>query len=216
MNRSIFFLAFFIAMAPCWAYGQDIVDDISKSQFDHEKCYIEISVNSPIGIDSDTIYIYKGNDPDILSNYVVDVLQITHPPGYKFVKKKANKNCLSNDPEDCLVWCRVETPALYRTISNVLMDTVVTKDYAIRTKLKTIENTETQTVAVVCANLITPDLLHKVQVALSEEGYDVDAELQTRVWDSISKNKLRLFQSDLGLIQGGLTEEVMEHLGVSY
>ena len=29
----------------------------------------------------------------------------------KWVKKKADKNCLSANPEDCLVWCLVETPA---------------------------------------------------------------------------------------------------------
>lgn len=34
----------------------------------------------------------------------------------KWVKKKADRNCLSADPNDCLVWCMVETPAKFDTI----------------------------------------------------------------------------------------------------
>ena len=39
------------------------------------------------------------------------------PATTKWVKKKADRNCLSADPEDCLVWCLVEVPAQYRTVS---------------------------------------------------------------------------------------------------
>ena len=39
------------------------------------------------------------------------------PSSTKWVKKKADRNCLSADPNDCLVWCLVETPAQYRTIT---------------------------------------------------------------------------------------------------
>ena len=31
--------------------------------------------------------------------------------GTEWVKKKADRNCLSADPDDCLVWCLVEVPA---------------------------------------------------------------------------------------------------------
>ncbi len=33
----------------------------------------------------------------------------------KWVKKKAERNCLSSDPNDCLVWCLVEIPAQTKT-----------------------------------------------------------------------------------------------------
>lgn len=39
------------------------------------------------------------------------------PASTKWVKKKADKNCLSANPEDCLVWCLVEVPASYRTLT---------------------------------------------------------------------------------------------------
>ena len=41
----------------------------------------------------------------------------TAPASTKWVKRKADRNCLSADPNDCLVWCLVETPAQYRTVS---------------------------------------------------------------------------------------------------
>ena len=41
----------------------------------------------------------------------------TKPATTKWVKKKADRNCLSADPEDCLVWCLVEVPAQYRTVT---------------------------------------------------------------------------------------------------
>jgi len=39
------------------------------------------------------------------------------PASTKWVKKKADRNCLSADPNDCLVWCLVEVPARNRTIT---------------------------------------------------------------------------------------------------
>jgi len=42
---------------------------------------------------------------------------MTSPASTKWVKKKADRNCLSADPNDCLVWCLVEIPAQYTTVT---------------------------------------------------------------------------------------------------
>jgi len=42
------------------------------------------------------------------------------PASTKWVKKKADRNCLSADPNDCLVWCFVEVPAQYRTVTRTV------------------------------------------------------------------------------------------------
>jgi len=39
------------------------------------------------------------------------------PASTKWVKKKADRNCLSADPNDCLVWCLVEVPAEFKTVT---------------------------------------------------------------------------------------------------
>ena len=41
-------------------------------------------------------------------------LQIVKAAGTKWIKKRADKNCLSNDPNDCMVWCLVEIPVEYQ------------------------------------------------------------------------------------------------------
>ena len=41
----------------------------------------------------------------------------TAPAATKWVKKRADRNCLSADPNDCLVWCLVETCLLYTSPS---------------------------------------------------------------------------------------------------
>lgn len=41
----------------------------------------------------------------------------TDPASTKWVKRKAERNCESADPNDCLVWTLVETPAQYKTLT---------------------------------------------------------------------------------------------------
>lgn len=41
----------------------------------------------------------------------------TKPAGTKWVRKKADADCLSANPDDCLVYCLVETPAEYQTLT---------------------------------------------------------------------------------------------------
>jgi hypothetical protein len=42
---------------------------------------------------------------------------LVSPISSKWEKKRVDKNCLSVDPNDCLVWCLVEVPAEYKTIT---------------------------------------------------------------------------------------------------
>ncbi len=41
----------------------------------------------------------------------------TQSASTKWVQKRGDRNCLSADPNDCLVWCLVEVPAQYKTIT---------------------------------------------------------------------------------------------------
>ncbi len=43
--------------------------------------------------------------------------QIIQPRGIKWFKRRADKNCLSNDPKDCMVWCLVEIPEEYQVVN---------------------------------------------------------------------------------------------------
>ncbi len=54
----------------------------------------------------------------VAANYetATERIEVT-PASTNWVKKKADRNCLSADPNDCLVWCLVEVPATYRTVT---------------------------------------------------------------------------------------------------
>ncbi len=39
------------------------------------------------------------------------------PASSQWIKKEANQNCLSADPRDCDVWCLIEIPAEYQTVT---------------------------------------------------------------------------------------------------
>lgn len=47
---------------------------------------------------------------------VTEQVQVS-PASTKWVKKKGDPSCLSADPNDCLVWCLVEVPATFRTVT---------------------------------------------------------------------------------------------------
>ena len=34
-----------------------------------------------------------------------------------WIRKKADANCLSTNPDDCIVWCLIETPAEYQSVT---------------------------------------------------------------------------------------------------
>ena len=42
---------------------------------------------------------------------------LTKPASTKWVETKGDKTCLSADPKDCIVWCMVEIPATYKTVT---------------------------------------------------------------------------------------------------
>ena len=43
------------------------------------------------------------------------------PPRTKWIRRKGDSNCLSQDPNDCLVWCLVEVPAKYKTYTKTVL-----------------------------------------------------------------------------------------------
>ncbi len=61
------------------------------------------------------------------------------PATTKWVKRRADKNCLSENPDDCLVWCLVEVPAKYETITKtVLKSAATTKSVEIPAEYQTL------------------------------------------------------------------------------
>jgi len=101
------------------------INDYSNqlSQLDFEsKCY---DIASPNGFYSPNEYdIIELNLPNKLHwtekiNYAVEERKtekvLVERAKEEWVKKKADRNCLSANPDDCMVWCLVKIPAKYKT-----------------------------------------------------------------------------------------------------
>jgi len=181
------------------------------------KCYAKCLTPDIIEEETLTFNIYTGDDPEIESQYVkTEVVEIA-PASSKWVKKKADKNCLSADPNDCLVLCLVATPAQTITVNNILIDTTASKDFEIEThNIDFVSASGGQQVwmTVIC----NPDelLTAEVQQVLNEEGYDLSREIMQGVFGKASKKALIQFQKDNELHIGGLTEETLDILGIEY
>ena len=69
---------------------------------------------------------------------VTETVEVS-PATTKWVKRMADKNCLSADPNDCQVWTLIEVPARYETITKtVLITPATTKEVAVPAEYQTI------------------------------------------------------------------------------
>ncbi|MGB1205125.1 MAG: peptidoglycan-binding domain-containing protein [Chitinophagales bacterium] len=70
------------------------------------------------------------------------------PASTKWVKGRADRNCLSEDPDKCKVWCLTEIPAQYKTVTKqVLRSPASTRETPIPAEYKTITKAVVQSPA---------------------------------------------------------------------
>jgi len=73
---------------------------------------------------------------------------LVSPATTKWVKGRADRNCLSEDPDKCKVWCLTEVPAQYKTVTKqVLRSPATTRETPIPAEYKTISKAVIQTPA---------------------------------------------------------------------
>lgn len=58
--------------------------------------------------------------PEAIDAEYIEDVRVIKPSSVQWVKKKADRNCQSADPNDCLVWCMVEVPAEVEVLSRTL------------------------------------------------------------------------------------------------
>ena len=185
----------------------------SNSQPPNEpgNCYAECQVND-ISSHEEEYYVYTGQGDEELVDIETKEIQIS-PKHYTWINKK-DKNCLSKNPEDCMILCLMEVPADTLRLL-VLKDTTQTKNFIIEklTIYDNISNTQkTEWRKVVCESDINRILIGKIQNALREKGfYKV---VNTYILDEYTKSKLKEFQMDNYLPTGNFNLETMRELGV--
>lgn len=132
-----------------------------------------------------------------------------------WVKKKADRNCFSENPDDCMVWCLIETPALTKEIK-ILKDTSQSSNYKIE-KIEIEELVEkgnyTEYKLILCKQEITKSIIEDIQNALRIKGYFDGAN--SFEFDNRTRQSLVDFQRDNFLPVGNMNLETLEFLGIS-
>ena len=195
---------------------------VSGNEFDDRppsepgKCYAKAITSDQLETNNDTLGIFGINE-DIPQHLLQEVEY--RPETTEWVKRKADKNCLSSDPNDCMVWCLQTTPAVYG-IPIVSMDTTTAepmKYIVIPDKVSMIEGGgHTVWTEVLCEKDITKRLLQSVHTALEERGYNSGVFPKGRLASKDLKAALKQFQKANFLKMGQLSIETLEALGVYY
>lgn len=177
------------------------------------KCYAKCLIPDQYEEQSVVLPIYTGTDANVpLEKHIL----VEGRKQSTWVKKKADRNCLSSNPDDCLVWCLEEKVVEEESIM-YLSDTVgyksfILKDFSSKQLLR--EGGFTEWREVVCENKINKNLVLKVQSRLEENGYSIGVIGPTGDFDFVTRKILSDYQRANGLPVGGLNIETLDALGV--
>ena len=173
------------------------------------KCYAKCIIPQVATLSNDTLgpYMSKSEIPaDLLEERLVT------PAGTKWEKKLATKNCLSADPEDCMVWCLVTTDAEYSTPEIITTGVDGEEQLHVVTSLTEVSGGYTEWKEIICHNKVNKKLIKKIALSLNERGYS--HPMPNRRMSSEMKEALIRFQKDNELPVGQLDLETLSFLEV--
>ena len=175
------------------------------------KCYAKCLTEPVQKIESQTFAVYTGEAKPKRSRVRYREV-FTTPYENKWVKRRSNKNCLSADPADCMVWCLVRIggdPVSFYEVKN----TKKTTEYEMRTiDVVVSEEGKSEWYETVCTNELRIGFVWQVQDALTEAG--VFEDLRTGILDEATKSALATFQRREKLPVGSLNKPTVEALGL--
>jgi len=176
------------------------------------KCYAQSMSPDPYSYKMGKIFEYTGIDTNSIG--VKREIIVLSPATTKWEKGKADPNCKSQNPEDCMVMCLVDVPAVTTTYY-IVTDTLINKQF--KTKeipLKILKKIERgiDWVEVLCEKDITFNKITALQHALNNRGYDVGTV--NGIMNSDTKFQLYNFQKENSLPEGNLNIETLDVLGI--
>lgn len=163
----------------------------------------------------DVVPVFKGDDN--IQDVVLDTVDYEiQRGGTQWIKKKADRNCRSANPDDCLVWCLVETESIIEEYI-IVRDTTQTSQFKMTEIFsKTVEKPggHIAWVEVVCESDITKNLANEIQSFLANENYYTGNI--TGILGIETKSALKKYQEENGLPVGNLNFETLEAMDISY
>ncbi len=176
------------------------------------KCYAKAL--QPNGTVSDTLGAFSIDES--IPSHMLEQIEL-QPATEKWIKKRADKNCLSSHPDDCIVWCLQKTPAVIVAPSVTIDTSGAAPMKYVTLDLNTSDLSETQNTAwaeVICENKLTKKLMQNLHAALEERGYSAGAIPNSRTPSQELKEALKKYQTDNSIMIGQLSTESLVTLGV--
>lgn len=180
------------------------------------KCYAQCVYTDFYSNETEQIFEFNG------THYNVKDLKrktIVHSPATtRWEKGKPDPNCISPNPEDCIVMCLVDVPA-DKEIYYVFNDTITNKEFKItEARIKDLVKTDANSdlVEVLCEIEITNEIINNLNQKLIDLGYLNEnlVEDKQRIGEE-TKDAIRSYQEAQGLPIGGkLNIPTLEHLGL--
>lgn len=178
-------------------------------------CYAKCIMPDKMGTNSQILAVYTGDEA--LEEVEVETREIIIKPASKEWKKKpSTRDCLSADPNDCLIWCLVDIPAEVETYK-ILVDTTQSTNFkmtAVNQEKLVSKGGYTEWKEVLCENQITNNLASKIQNSLKDQKF-YDAAI-TSSFDTKTKAALREYQRANNLPIGQLDLETLDALGINF
>lgn len=208
MTRYLFLL--FFAFSANVLSAQPAVPAIKKTNC--EKLLFHPEVQK---LDEYKLPIYTGEPNDEIE--LKELTYYSEKPKTEWVKKKATRNCLSPNPEDCLVWCLVEVPGKKEKVWVVVKPEQTDQiDWQVFNKNQLIHLDDFFQRKEVYCQLPGKRMSRNICKALQSEGYMTDSKCKMRKFTDELAAGLLEYQTDNSLYKGGLSIETLEKLDVSY
>lgn len=178
-------------------------------------CYAKCLFTDRIITETEVYFVYTGNeteeDVDLIEKEIV-----IQPATTKWVKKMADQNCLSADPNDCMVWCLVNEDPIIRRVA-VLADTSQSKNFikeVVEREVERIKGRSFEWLEVVCEEDQTTSFVQSIQKSLQDKRY-YDGSVNGAL-DQMTRKAIVSFQEESDLPIGQLDFETLDALGIRY
>jgi hypothetical protein len=143
----------------------------SQKQDIDSKCFSKCNLATDFVSDKDyKIALFTGTNPEGID---LDTVEFMGLPSLKWVKKGVDRNCVSNDPEDCLIWCLIEVPIQVDTIY-LLRDIKQTNQFYLRDLNDYFEINKSEIVLwiqSICPEKVNQKFINSLAKSLTKKGY---------------------------------------------
>jgi len=180
------------------------------------KCYAKSLVADQWSENSVEIPVYIGDEND---NTVERELKeyVLIKENTKWVKRKADRNCISQNPDDCLVWCLVEIPEK-RIERMVVLDTSDSSSFKMETiVMRDLEKKGgfSEWFEVLCEKDVDKSVISDLQNRLFVEQFLTEIP-ESIEFNALTKSALKEYQRKHNLPIGNLDFTTLTHMGVDY